>query len=142
MLKRRYYCIHTFLQIPFIIQKRLLLRCMHHFISDLINNLDHMHISGAEPSSVILSQTKLFKICYHSVIHKERVIVRDICFIHFSVTSIVTNEILFLNYTFFPYSEFSYVICNGCDIERLLLRIDVNFQCDTKIKRTTNIAVT
>ena len=25
---------------------------------DLINNMDHMHISGSEPSSVILSQTK------------------------------------------------------------------------------------
>ena len=29
-----------------------------HFKSDLINNMDHMHISGNEPSSVILSQTK------------------------------------------------------------------------------------
>ena len=26
--------------------------------SDLINNMDHMRISGTEPSSVILSQTK------------------------------------------------------------------------------------
>ena len=26
--------------------------------SDLINNMDHMHISGIEPSSMILSQTK------------------------------------------------------------------------------------
>ena len=26
-----------------------------------IYNMDHMHISGTEPSSVILSQTKLFK---------------------------------------------------------------------------------
>ena len=31
---------------------------MHHFKSDLIHNMDHMRISGAEPSSVILSQTK------------------------------------------------------------------------------------
>ena len=31
------------------------------FISDLINNMDHMRISGTEPSSVILSQTKYFK---------------------------------------------------------------------------------
>ena len=39
-------------------EKRLLLRCIHHFKSDLINNMDHMRISGTEPSSVILSQTK------------------------------------------------------------------------------------
>ena len=38
--------------------KRLLLRGIHHFISDLINIMDHMRISGTEPSSVILSQTK------------------------------------------------------------------------------------
>ena len=37
-------------------KKRLLLRCIHHFKSDLINNMDHMRISGTEPSSVILSQ--------------------------------------------------------------------------------------
>ena len=35
----------------------LLLRCLHHFESDLINNMDHMRISGTQPSSVILSQT-------------------------------------------------------------------------------------
>ena len=29
--------------------------------SDLINNMEHMRISGTEPSSVILSQTKKFK---------------------------------------------------------------------------------
>ena len=28
---------------------------------DLINNIDHMRISGTEPSSVILGQTKQFK---------------------------------------------------------------------------------
>ena len=39
-------------------KKRLLLRCIHHFRSDLINNMDHMRISGTEPSSVILSQTE------------------------------------------------------------------------------------
>ena len=33
-------------------EKRLLLRCIHHFKSDLINNMDHMRISGTEPSSV------------------------------------------------------------------------------------------
>ena len=30
-------------------KKRLLLRCIHHFKSDLINNMDHMRISGDEP---------------------------------------------------------------------------------------------
>ena len=39
-------------------KKKLLLRCKHHFKSGLINNMDHMRISGTEPSSVILSQTK------------------------------------------------------------------------------------
>ena len=28
------------------------------FLSELIYNMDHMRISGTEPSSVILSQTK------------------------------------------------------------------------------------
>ena len=42
-------------------KKRLLLRCIHHFLSDLINNMDHMRISGTEPSSVILSQIMKFK---------------------------------------------------------------------------------
>ena len=44
-----------------IYKKRLLLRCIHHFKSDLIYNMDHMRISGIEPSSVIISQTKLFQ---------------------------------------------------------------------------------
>ena len=39
-------------------EKRLLLRCIHHFKSDLIYNMDHMRISGTEPASVILSQRK------------------------------------------------------------------------------------
>ena len=39
-------------------KKRLLLRCKRHFKSDSINNMDHMRISGIEPSSVILSQRK------------------------------------------------------------------------------------
>ena len=45
-------------------KKRLLLRCIHHFKSDLIYNMDHMHISGTEPSSVILSETK-YKLIFH-----------------------------------------------------------------------------
>ena len=38
--------------------KRLLLRCIHHFKSDIMNNRDHMCISGIEPSSVILRENK------------------------------------------------------------------------------------
>ena len=34
---------------------------IHHFKSDLSNNMDHMRISGTEPSSVILSQTEWFQ---------------------------------------------------------------------------------
>ena len=34
-------------------KKKLLLRCIHLFISDLIYNMDHMRISGIEPSSVL-----------------------------------------------------------------------------------------
>ena len=37
-------------------KKRLLVRCVHHFKSDLINNMDHIRISLTEPSSVILSK--------------------------------------------------------------------------------------
>ena len=46
------------------IKKRLLLRCIHfvhHFKSDFIYIMDHMGISGNEPSSVILRQTKWFQ---------------------------------------------------------------------------------
>ena len=42
-------------------KKRLLLRRIHHFKTDLINNMDHMHISGTQPLSVILSQTRKFQ---------------------------------------------------------------------------------
>ena len=42
-------------------KKRLLLRYIHHFKSDLINNMDHMRISGTEPSSVVLRQRSNFK---------------------------------------------------------------------------------
>ena len=42
-------------------KKRLLLRCIHHFYTDFINNMDHMRISGTEPSSVILSQKSNLK---------------------------------------------------------------------------------
>ena len=41
-------------------KKRLLPRYIHHFKSDLIYNIDHMHISGTEPLSEILRQTELF----------------------------------------------------------------------------------
>ena len=37
------------------IWKELLLICIHYFQSDFIDNMDHMLISGTEPSLVILS---------------------------------------------------------------------------------------
>ena len=40
------------------LKKRLLLRCIHHFKSDLINDMDHTRIPGNEPSSLILNQIK------------------------------------------------------------------------------------
>ena len=46
------------ISVSILIKKRLLLRCKHHFKSDIINDMDHMRISGTEPSSVILSQRK------------------------------------------------------------------------------------
>ena len=49
-------------------RKRLLLRCIHHFKSDLIYSMDHMRISGTEPSSVILSQTKSHDAIYRMTI--------------------------------------------------------------------------
>ena len=33
--------------------ERLLLRCIHHFESDLINNMDHMRISDTEQWTLI-----------------------------------------------------------------------------------------
>ena len=42
-------------------KKRLLPRCMHHLKSDWINNMDHIHISGTEPSLVILGQKSSMK---------------------------------------------------------------------------------
>ena len=49
--------------------KRLLLRCIHHFKSDLINNTDHMRISGTEPRQGSLAKqstyvvSKVEKLC-------------------------------------------------------------------------------
>ena len=40
---------------------KILLRWIHNFKSDLINIIDHMRISGNEPSSVILRQTEWFQ---------------------------------------------------------------------------------
>ena len=40
------------------LKKRLPLKCIHHFKSDSIYNVDHMRLSVTEPSSVMLSQTK------------------------------------------------------------------------------------
>ena len=42
-----------------------LLRCLHHFKSDIINIMDHMRISGTESLSVILSQTNQLKKLKH-----------------------------------------------------------------------------
>ena len=42
--------------------ERLLLRCIHHLKSDLINNMDYMRISGTEPLSVITSQKIVSKV--------------------------------------------------------------------------------
>ena len=44
-----------------IYDKGFLLRCtrMHHFKSDLINNMDHIRITGNEPSSLIFGQNSL-----------------------------------------------------------------------------------
>ena len=39
-------------------ENRVEIRCIRHCKPGLINNFDHMHISGNEPSSVIISQTK------------------------------------------------------------------------------------
>ena len=39
-------------------EKTLLLKCTHHFKSDLISIMDDMRISGTEPSSVIPCQAK------------------------------------------------------------------------------------
>ena len=46
------------------LKKGLLLRCIHHFKSDLINYMDQGRISGTEPSSVILSQRKEWKLIF------------------------------------------------------------------------------
>ena len=43
-------------------RKILLLRCIHNFKSDWINNVDHMHISGIQPSSVNLSNNVVLKV--------------------------------------------------------------------------------
>ena len=44
-------------------KKRLPLRCIHQFNSDLIKSMDHMCISGTEPSSVLLANKLNF--CYN-----------------------------------------------------------------------------
>ena len=43
------FCITVYLFVAEKYKKRFLLRCIHHFKSDLINNMDHMCISGTEP---------------------------------------------------------------------------------------------
>ena len=52
------------------IKKRLLLRCIHHFKSDLIYNLDHMRISGTEPcSNVYFGRTTESMVCTINSFH-------------------------------------------------------------------------
>ena len=43
-----------------IISKDDFLRCKPYFMSDWINNTDHMYNSVTEPSSVIINETKKF----------------------------------------------------------------------------------
>ena len=45
-IKFEYISLFIFLRFTIIYEKRLLLGCIHHFKSDLINNMDHMRISG------------------------------------------------------------------------------------------------
>ena len=47
------------------------------FKSDLINNMDHMRISGTEPSSVILSQSSLKSWMWCAKIPKQAEAKRD-----------------------------------------------------------------
>ena len=54
-----YFLVETAITLRY--KKRRLLRCIHRFKSGLINSMDHMRISGNEPSSVILRQTKWFQ---------------------------------------------------------------------------------
>ena len=54
--KRWLDCIYIIFQSLFEYKKRLLLRCIHHFKTDLINNMDHMRILGTKPASVIIIQ--------------------------------------------------------------------------------------
>ena len=61
-----HFCVYRFETFQLKYKKRLLLRCIHHFKSDLINNMDHMRILGIEPSSVILSLLKLFEFSRHN----------------------------------------------------------------------------
>ena len=43
------------------IKKRLVLRCIHHFKSDLINDMDHMRISGTKPRRRSLAKESSLK---------------------------------------------------------------------------------
>ena len=38
-------------------KKRLLLRCIHHFKSDVINNMDHLRILGTEPVILVIPKS-------------------------------------------------------------------------------------
>ena len=53
-----------------IYEKRLLLRCVQRFEPNWINNMDHMRISGTDPSLVILYQFKSWKVMSQKGLNK------------------------------------------------------------------------
>ena len=60
------------------IKRDFYLDVLHHFKSDLINNIDHMRISGTEPLSVILSQSSFKKLkSYAPTVPKKAKAKRD-----------------------------------------------------------------
>ena len=60
LLKDMYTLFYFYLY--FYYTKRLRLRCIHHFKSDLINNMDRIRISCTENSSVIIQSNFFFKV--------------------------------------------------------------------------------
>ena len=108
------------------IKKRLLLRCIHHFKSDLINNMDHMHISGTEPSSMILSQKRNFQKLKRDVpnVPKQAEAKRDgvINPPKIQFQTILTRKIL--------------VLSNATNQEKLT--VELGYMCPPGTRRSTN----
>ena len=82
-------------------KKKLLRSCIHYFKSDLIYSMDHMRLSGIQPSSVILSQRqvveKIEKQCLKSA---ERSLSQKWCCnkpTKLQFLSILTQKILILS---------------------------------------------